>query len=168
MSSTGEVGCLGDDYSEALLNALIATGYHIPEKGILISSGDTRSKVDLLDASEKLQKSGYAIYATEGTAKFLNDHGVKATKVSWPDEESSSDGNILEMISNHVFDLIVNIPKNHSKRELTNGYRIRRGAIDHNIPLITNVRLAKAFIDAFCEMKLDDIKIKSWQEYDEN
>ena len=168
MSSTGEVGCLGDDYSEALLNALIATGYHIPEKGILISSGDTRSKVDLLDASEKLQKSGYAIYATEGTAKFLNDHGVKATKVSWPDEESSSDGNILEMISNHVFDLIVNIPKNHSKRELTNGYRIRRGAIDHNIPLITNVRLAKAFIDAFCEMKLGDIKIKSWQEYDEN
>ncbi|MGN1265967.1 MAG: carbamoyl-phosphate synthase (glutamine-hydrolyzing) large subunit [Muribaculaceae bacterium] len=168
MSSTGEVGCLGDDYNEALLNALIATGYHIPEKGILISSGDTRSKVDLLDASEKLQKSGYAIYATEGTAKFLNDHGVKATKVSWPDEESSSDGNILEMISNHVFDLIVNIPKNHSKRELTNGYRIRRGAIDHNIPLITNVRLAKAFIDAFCEMKLDDIKIKSWQEYDEN
>ena len=168
MSSTGEVGCLGDDYSEALLNALIATGYHIPEKGILISSGDTRSKVDLLDASEKLQKSGYAIYATEGTAKFLNDHGVKATKVSWPDEESTGDGNILEMISNHVFDLIVNIPKNHSKRELTNGYRIRRGAIDHNIPLITNVRLAKAFIDAFCEMKLDDIKIKSWQEYDEN
>ena len=168
MSSTGEVGCLGDDYNEALLNALIATGYHIPEKGILISSGDTRSKVDLLDASIKLQKSGYAIYATEGTAKFLNDHGVEAHKVSWPDEEASGESNILEMISNHVFDLIVNIPKNHSKRELTNGYRIRRGAIDHNIPLITNVRLAKAFIDAFCEMKLSDIKIKSWQEYDEN
>ena len=168
MSSTGEVGCLGDDYNEALLNALIATGYHIPEKGILISSGDTRSKVDLLDASIKLQKSGYAIYATEGTAKFLNDHGVEAHKVCWPDEEASGESNILEMISNHVFDLIVNIPKNHSKRELTNGYRIRRGAIDHNIPLITNVRLAKAFIDAFCEMKLSDIKIKSWQEYDEN
>ena len=168
MSSTGEVGCLGDDYNEALLNALIATGYHIPEKGILISSGDTRSKVDLLDASIKLQKSGYAIYATEGTAKFLNDHGVEAHKVCWPDEEASGESNILEMISNHVFDLIINIPKNHSKRELTNGYRIRRGAIDHNIPLITNVRLAKAFIDAFCEMKLSDIKIKSWQEYDEN
>ncbi len=168
MSSTGEVGCLGDDYNEALLNALIATGYHIPEKGILISSGDTRSKVDLLDASIKLQKSGYVIYATEGTAKFLNDHGVEAHKVCWPDEEVSGENNILEMISNHVFDLIVNIPKNHSKRELTNGYRIRRGAIDHNIPLITNVRLAKAFIDAFCEMKLNDIKIKSWQEYDEN
>ena len=168
MSSTGEVGCLGDDYNEALLNALIATGYHIPEKGILISSGDTRSKVDLLDASIKLQKSGYAIYATEGTAKFLNDHGVEAHKVCWPDEEASGESNILEMIINHVFDLIINIPKNHSKRELTNGYRIRRGAIDHNIPLITNVRLAKAFIDAFCEMKLSDIKIKSWQEYDEN
>ena len=168
MSSTGEVGCLGDDYNEALLNALIATGYHIPEKGILISSGDTRSKVDLLDASIRLQKSGYAIYATEGTAKFLNDHGVEAHKVCWPDEEASGESNILEMISNHVFDLIINIPKNHSKRELTNGYRIRRGAIDHNIPLITNVRLAKAFIDAFCEMKLSDIKIKSWQEYDEN
>ncbi len=167
MSSTGEVGCLGDDYNEALLNAMIATGYRIPEKGILISSGAARSKVDLLDVSIKLQKCGYEIYGTEGTAKFLNEHGVKAHKVGWPDEEDT-EGNIMEMISNHTFDLVVNIPKNHTKRELTNGYKIRRGAIDHNIPLITNARLAKAFIDAFCELKLEDLKIKSWQEYEEN
>lgn len=165
MSSTGEVGCLGDDYNEALLNALIATGYSIPEKRVLISSGETRSKVDLLDSSLLLQKCGYEIYGTEGTCKFLNEHGVKAHKVSWPDEEA--DDNVMHMIGDHKFELIVNIPKNHSKRELTNGYRIRRGAIDHNIPLITNVRLAKAFIDAFCNLKLNDIKIKSWQEYDE-
>lgn len=165
MSSTGEVGCLGDDYNEALLNALVATGYSIPEKRVLISSGETRSKVDLLDSSLLLQKCGYEIYGTEGTCKFLNEHGVKAHKVSWPDEEAAD--NVMHMIGDHKFELIVNIPKNHSKRELTNGYRIRRGAIDHNIPLITNVRLAKAFIDAFCNLKLNDIKIKSWQEYDE-
>ena len=165
MSSTGEVGCLGDDYDEALLNALIATGYTIPQKSVLISSGEARSKVDLLDASLLLQKCGYEIYGTEGTAKFLNENGVKAHKVSWPDEDAHD--NVMNMIGEHKFELIVNIPKNHSKRELTNGYRIRRGAIDHNIPLITNVRLAKAFIHAFCSLKLSDIKIKSWQEYDE-
>ena len=165
MSSTGEVGCLGDDYDEALLNALIATGYTIPQKSVLISSGEARSKVDLLDASLLLQKCGYEIYGTEGTAKFLNENGVKAHKVSWPDEDVHD--NVMNMIGEHKFELIVNIPKNHSKRELTNGYRIRRGAIDHNIPLITNVRLAKAFIHAFCSLKLSDIKIKSWQEYDE-
>ncbi|MDO4511916.1 MAG: carbamoyl-phosphate synthase (glutamine-hydrolyzing) large subunit [Bacteroidales bacterium] len=165
MSSTGEVGCLGDDYNEALLNALIATGYSIPKKTVLISSGEARSKVDLLDASLLLQKCGYEIYGTEGTAKFLNENGVKAHKVSWPDE--GADDNVMNMIGEHKIDLIVNIPKNHTKRELTNGYRIRRGAIDHNIPLITNVRLAKAFIDAFCNLQLQDIKIKSWQEYDE-
>ena len=165
MSSTGEVGCLGDDFNEALLNAMIATGYKIPEKSILLSSGATKSKVDLLDASQALHKKGYHIYATAGTATFLNSHGISTTPVFWPDERPHAENNVMKMIAGHKFDLIVNIPKNHTKRELTNGYRIRRGAIDHNIPLITNARLAKAFIEAFCQMKQEDIKIKSWQEY---
>ena len=163
MSSTGEVGCLGDDFNEALLNAMIATGYNIPGKNILVSSGGLKGKVDLLEPIKRLQQSGYAIFATEGTAKFLGENGVNATAVSWPDEDGEN--KVMDMIADHKFDLIINVPKNHTKRELTNGYRIRRGAIDHNIPLMTNVRLAKAFIDAFCSMKLDDIKIKSWQEY---
>ena len=163
MSSTGEVGCLGDDFNEALLNAMIATGYNIPGKNILVSSGGLKGKVDLLEPIKQLAKSGYAIFATEGTAKFLGENGVKATTVSWPDEEGEN--KVMDMIADHKFDLIINVPKNQTKRELTNGYRIRRGAIDHNIPLMTNVRLAKAFIEAFCSMKLEDIKIKSWQEY---
>ena len=165
MSSTGEVGCLGDDFNEALLNALIATGYKIPKQSILLSSGATKSKVDLLDASHMLSKNGYHIYATAGTATFLNSHGIPTTPVFWPDERPHAENNVMKMIADHKFDLIVNIPKNHSKRELTNGYRIRRGAIDHNIPLMTNARLAKAFIEAFCSMKQEDIQIKSWQEY---
>lgn len=165
MSSTGEVGCLGDDFNEALLNALIATGYKIPKQSVLLSSGATKSKVDLLDASHMLSKNGYHIYATAGTATFLNSHGIPTTPVFWPDERPHAENNVMKMITEHKFDLIVNIPKNHSKRELTNGYRIRRGAIDHNIPLMTNARLAKAFIEAFCQMKLEDIQIKSWQEY---
>ena len=163
MSSTGEVGCLGDDFNEALLNAMIATGYNIPGKNILVSSGGLKGKVDLLEPIKRLQQSGYSIFATEGTAKFLGENGVNATVVSWPDEDG--DNKVMDMIADHKFDLIINVPKNQTKRELTNGYRIRRGAIDHNIPLMTNVRLAKAFIEAFCSMKLDDIKIKSWQEY---
>ncbi len=163
MSSTGEVGCLGDDYHEALLNALIATGYSIPKKNILISSGEAHGKVDLLEPSQMLAANGYTLYATKGTAKFLKENGVDAIEVSWPDEEG--DNKIMDMISAHAFDLIVNVPKNHTKRELTNGYKIRRGAIDHNIPLLTNARLAKAFIESFCAMKLEDIQIKSWQEY---
>ena len=165
MSSTGEVGCLGDDFSEALLNALIATGYKIPKKSVLFSSGATKSKVDLLDASQLLSSKGYDIYATAGTAAFLNSHGIPTTPVFWPDERPNAENNVMKMIADHKFDLIVNIPKNHTKRELTNGYRIRRGAIDHNIPLMTNARLAKAFIEAFCKMKQEDIQIKSWQEY---
>ena len=165
MSSTGEVGCLGDDFDEALLNALIATGYKIPKQSVLFSSGATKSKVDLLDASQMLHQKGYNIYATAGTAAFLNSHGITTTPVFWPDERPNAENNVMKMIAEHKFDLIVNIPKNHTKRELTNGYRIRRGAIDHNIPLITNARLASAFIEAFCEMKLEDIQIKSWQEY---
>ncbi|WP_370859274.1 carbamoyl-phosphate synthase (glutamine-hydrolyzing) large subunit [Phocaeicola plebeius] len=165
MSSTGEVGCLGDDFDEALLNALIATGYKIPKQSVLFSSGATKSKVDLLDASQMLHQKGYNIYATAGTAAFLNSHGITTTPVFWPDERPNAENNVMKMIAEHKFDLIVNIPKNHTKRELTNGYRIRRGAIDHNIPLITNARLAKAFIEAFCHMSQNEIQIKSWQEY---
>jgi carbamoyl-phosphate synthase large subunit len=194
MSSTGEVGCLGDDFDEALLNALIATGYRLPAPtaerptpAILISSGGINGKVDLLEPAQMLQKKGYRIYATEGTARFLTENNVKVTPVTWPDEEGqinlgeldylnklraerdfgSQPVPVMELIANHEIDLIVNVPKNHTKRELTNGYRIRRAAIDHNIPLMTNVRLAKAFIEAFCTLSLNDIKIKSWQEYEE-
>ena len=168
MSSTGEVGCMGDTFEEALLNSLIATGYKIPskDKGIMLSSGGAKEKASLLDAAQALVKNGYTIYATAGTAKFLNDNNVKATAVGWPDEEHKDIPNVMQMIADHKFDLIVNIPKNHTKRELTNGYRIRRGAIDHNIPLFTNARLASAFIEAFCTMSQDQLQIKSWQEYE--
>ena len=168
MSSTGEVGCMGDTFEEALLNSLIATGYKIPskEKGIMISSGGTKEKASMLDAAQALVKNGYTVYASEGTAKFLNDNHVKAIAVAWPDEDHKDMPNVIEMIADHKFDLIVNIPKNHTKRELTNGYRIRRGAIDHNIPLMTNARLASAFIEAFCTLSQDDLQIKSWQEYE--
>ena len=165
MSSTGEVGCIGDDFHEALLNSLIAVGFKIPTKSVMFSSGATKSKVDLLEASRMLANKGYEIYATAGTATFLNAHGVNTIPVYWPDERPDAENNVMKMIAEHKFDLIVNIPKNHSKRELTNGYKIRRGAIDHNIPLITNARLASAFIEAFCEMSEKDIQIKSWQDY---
>ena len=168
MSSTGEVGCMGDTFEEALLNSLIATGYKIPskEKGIMLSSGGAKEKASLLDAAQALVKNGYTIYATAGTAKFLNENNVKATAVGWPDEDHKDIPNVMQMIADHKFDLIVNIPKNHTKRELTNGYRIRRGAIDHNIPLFTNARLASAFIEAFCTLSQDQLQIKSWQEYE--
>ena len=168
MSSTGEVGCMGDTYEEALLNSMIATGYTIPskQKGIMLSSGGAKEKASLLDAAQALAKAGYTVYATNGTARYLNDNGVPAIAVGWPDEENNDIPNVMDMIHDHRFDLIVNIPKNHSSRELTNGYRIRRGAIDHNIPLITNARLASAFIEAFCSLSLDDIQTKSWQEYE--
>ena len=168
MSSTGEVGCMGDTFEEALLNSLIATGYKIPskDKGIMLSSGGAKEKASLLDAAQALVKNGYTIYATAGTAKFLNENNVKATAVGWPDEDQKDLPNVMQMIADHKFDLIVNIPKNHTKRELTNGYRIRRGAIDHNIPLFTNARLASAFIEAFCTLSQDQLQIKSWQEYE--
>ena len=168
MSSTGEVGCMGDTFEEALLNSLIATGYKIPskDKGIMLSSGGAKEKASLLDAAQALVKNGYTIYATAGTAKFLNENNVKATAVGWPDEDHKDLPNVMQMIADHKFDLIVNIPKNHTKRELTNGYRIRRGAIDHNIPLLTNARLASAFIEAFCTLSQDQLQIKSWQEYE--
>ncbi len=164
MASTGEVGCLGADFDEALLNSMISVGHRIPskDKAVLVSSGDARGKVDLLDCCKILDKNGYKLYATEGTAKFLSDNGVKAHPVCWPDEEGE---NVLDLISSHAIDLVVNIPKNHTKRELTNGYRIRRSAIDHNIPLLTNARLAAAFIRAFTTKALDEINITAWSEY---
>ena len=170
MSSTGEVGCLGDSFEEALLNAMISTGYKIPskDKGVMLSSGGTKEKASLLDAAQALCKAGYTIYATEGTARFLNENNAKAIPVCYPDEVGTKTDmlNIMELIAQHKFDLIVNVPKDHTKREKTNGYRIRRGAIDHNIPLITNARLASAFIEAFCRLPLADIQTKAWQEYE--
>lgn len=167
MSSTGEVGCIGDTVEEALINSLIATGYKIPskDKGVMISSGGAKEKAAMLDAAQALVKSGYTIYASAGTATFLKNNGIDAKVVGWPDEAHKDITNVMDMIHDHKFDLIVNIPKNHSKRELSNGYKIRRGAIDHNIPLMTNARLASAFIEAFCEKSIDDLQIKSWQEY---
>ncbi|MBR1498747.1 MAG: carbamoyl-phosphate synthase (glutamine-hydrolyzing) large subunit [Bacteroidaceae bacterium] len=167
MSSTGEVGCLGDSFEEALLNSMIATGYKIPskEKGVMISSGGTKEKAHMLDGALMLTKAGYTIYASEGTAKYLNENGAKAIPVSWPDEDKPGQENVMKMIADHRFDLVVNIPKNRTSRELTNGYKIRRAAIDHNIPLITNARLASAFIEAFCTLGIEDLSIKSWNEY---
>ncbi len=165
MSSTGEVGCIGADFEEALLTSMISVGYPIPQKGILVSSGDVRGKVELLDACKMLAAKGYKIYATEGTQKFLGDHGIQATAVCWPDEESNGKENIAKLMSNHQIDLVINIPKDQTKRELTNGYKIRRSAIDHNIPLMTNARLASAYIRALSIKSMSDIKIKTWQEY---
>ena len=165
MSSTGEVGCLGSDFEEALLTSMISVGYPIPQKGILVSSGDVRGKVELLDSCKMLAAKGYKIYATEGTQKFLGDHGIQATAVCWPDEESNGKENIAKLMSSHQIDLVINIPKDQTKRELTNGYKIRRSAIDHNIPLMTNARLASAYIRALMSKSIEDIKIKTWQEY---
>ncbi len=163
MASTGEVGCIGHHFDDALLTAMLSVGYRIPEKTIMVSSGETKSKVDLLDACRVLQNKGYRIYATHGTKEFLEAHDVNAIEVNWPDEDG--DHNVMKMIADKQFDLVINIPKNLTKRELSNGYKIRRGAIDYNIPLITNARLASAFIKAFCKMSLDDIDIQHWAEY---
>ena len=163
MASTGEVGCIGDDFPEAILKSLLSVGFRIPEKRILISSGEPKSKVELLDACIALSKRGYELYATRGSYRFLKENGVESTAVQWPDEPGEL--NVKDMLSRKQFDLVVNIPKNTTKRELANDYTIRRGAIDFNIPLLTNARLASAFINAFCTMTIDDIKIKSWDEY---
>ena len=136
--------------------------YASKDKAVLVSSGDVRGKVDMLDCCRMLNENGYKLYATEGTSKFLNENGVPAHPVCWPDEEGE---NILDLIANHDIDMVINIPKNHTKRELTNGYRIRRSAIDHNIPLLTNARLASAFITAFTSKPINDIEIKGWDEY---
>lgn len=164
MASTGEVGCIGEDFNEALLSSLIAVGCTIPEKNVMVSSGDSKSKVDLLEPCKELKAKGYTIFATEGTQKFLADNGVEATVVGWPDDHNS-ELKITDMMAGKKFDLVINIPKNHTRRELTNGYKIRRAAIDHNIPLLTNARLASAFIHAFCTIKETDIPIKDWASY---
>ena len=164
MSSTGEVGCLGENTSEALLKSMLSVGYKIPEKNILLSTGDAKQKASMLDAARKLYEKGYSLYATGGTHAYLNDNGVPAIRVYWP-SESDKQPQALDMLHRKQIDMVVNIPKNLSSAELTNGYKIRRAAIDLNIPLITNARLASAFIDAFCDMTLDEIEIKSWGEY---
>ncbi|MDD2286836.1 MAG: carbamoyl-phosphate synthase large subunit, partial [Paludibacter sp.] len=163
MSSTGEVGCIGDDYSEAVLKSLLSVGFEIPKKSILISSGEPKSKVELIEATRLLQKKGYKIYTTLGTQRFLAENGVEAVAVQWPDEDGEL--NVKNLLAKKHFDLVINIPKNTTERELRNDYIIRRSAVDFNIPLITNARLASAFIQAFCNLKLEDIKIKSWDEY---
>ena len=165
MSSTGEVGCIGEDFHDAILKSMLSVGYRFPqkEKGILISSGEVKSKVDLLEACKLLGEQGYKLYASHGTQKFLEENGIPATDVNWPDEDGEN--NIRRMIADKQFDLIINIPKDVTRRELTNGYIIRRGAVDYNIPLITNSRLASAFITAICKMGEEDIEIRSWNEY---
>lgn len=163
MASTGEVGCIGTHFDDALLTAMLSVGYRIPEKNIVVSSGSTKSKVALLDACRLLADNGYNLFATSGTQKFLEENGVRCSYVAWPDEEGAP--KVTEMIAGKEVDLVINIPKNLTERELTNGYKIRRGAIDFNIPLITNARLASAFIKAFCNMKAEDIEIKHWGEY---
>ncbi|GHT74013.1 hypothetical protein AGMMS50262_06160 [Bacteroidia bacterium] len=163
MASTGEVGCIGDDYYEAVLKSMLSVGMRIPKKNILVSSGELKSKVDLLESCRLLQQKGYTIYATEGTHKFLTDNQVASIHVAQPSETGRP--NALEMIREKQIDLVVNIPKNLTEGELSNGYKIRRGAIDFNIPLFTNARLAAAFVHAFCEIDMNKIPIKSWDEY---
>jgi carbamoyl-phosphate synthase large subunit len=163
MSSTGEVGCLGDDASSALLLSMLSVGHRIPERNILLSTGSAKQKAEMLDACKTLQEHGYTLYATGGTSRYLDENGIKNTLVYWPSE--SGQPQALTMLHEHKIDLVVNIPKNLSVSELDNGYKIRRASIDLNIPLITNTRLASAFINAFCSMSQDQLPIKSWSEY---
>ena len=166
MSSTGEVGCIGNDTSCALLKSMLSVGHRIPEKNILLSTGGAKQKADMLDAAQMLVKHGYNLYATAGTSRFLTENGIRNTRVLWPSEEAEGDApRALDMLHNHEIDMVVNIPKDLTSSELSNGYKIRRAAIDLNVPLITNSRLASAFIYAFCTVKLDEMEIKAWGEY---
>jgi hypothetical protein len=164
MASTGEVGCIGSDTSCAILKAMLSVGYRIPQKNILLSTGTPKQKVDMLSAARMLQKKGYKLFATGGSSKFLTENGVENTRVYWPSEPGMHP-QALEMLHRKEIDMVVNIPKNLTAGELDNGYRIRRAAIDLNIPLITNARLASAFINAFCTMTPDDLAIRAWDEY---
>jgi len=164
MSSTGEVGCVGDSSSEALLKAMLSVGHRIPQKGILLSTGTAKMKADLLDSALKLHKKGYQLYATGGTHQYLNDNGIPAIRAYWPSEPDRTP-QCIDLLHSHAVDLVVNIPKNLTSTELTNGYKIRRAAVDLNVGLITNARLAAAFIDAFCDLTVKDMEIKSWDEY---
>ena len=163
MASTGEVGCLGDEPATALLKSMLSVGHRIPEKSILLSTGSAKQKATMLDAARTLVAHGYQLYATGGTSRYLTDNGIANTLVYWPSEEGTPQA--LELLHDHVIDLVVNIPKNLTAGELSNGYKIRRAAIDLNIPLLTNARLASAFIHAFCHVKPEEIDIKSWAEY---
>jgi carbamoyl-phosphate synthase large subunit len=163
MASTGEVGCIGEDYYEALIKSMLSVGYRVPKKNIMLSTGEMRSKVELLNSCRMLVERGFNLYSTRGTAEFLKLNGIESQVVYWPDEEAKP--NVMDYIRNKVFDLVINVPKNLSKIELNNDYEIRRGAIDFNIPLITNSRLASAFITGICNKNLDEIPIKSWDEY---
>jgi carbamoyl-phosphate synthase large subunit len=163
MASTGEVGCIGEDYYETLLKSMLSVGYRIPGKNILFSTGPARDKVELLIAAKLLQEKGYNIYGTKGSAEFLESNGVHCTSLHWPDEKQQP--NVLDYIREKKIDMVINIPKNLSKTELNNDYTIRRSAVDYNIPLITNARLASAFLTAVCKRTMEDIKIKSWDEY---
>ncbi len=163
MSSTGEVGCIGDTYYDAVLQSMLSVGYRIPEKNILFSSGPARSKIELLSSAKMLKDKGYNIFATGGTHRFFSENGVDATLLHWPDEDVKP--NVVDYIREKKIDLVVNIPKNLTHNELKNGYQIRRDAIDFNVPLITNARLASAFINAFCKIDIENIPIKSWDEY---
>ena len=164
MSSTGEVGCIGENFYEAILKSMLSVGYTIPKKNILISSGPARSKIELLSSAKMLAERGFNLYATGGTQKFLSDNGVDSTRLFWPDE-TDKHPNTLEYIKDKKIDLVINIPKDHTTREISNGYNIRRSSIDYSIPLITNARVASAFIYAFCKYNIEDLTIKSWDEY---
>lgn len=164
MASTGEVGCIGETYYEAILKSMLSVGYTFPRKNVLISSGPSRGKVELLESAQMLKEKGYNIFATEGTHRYFADNGIESILLHWPDEEDRHP-NTIEYIKEKKLDLVINIPKNHTKRELKNGYKIRRSAIDFNVPLITNARLASAFIYAVCKYKIEDITIKRWDEY---
>ena len=164
MASTGEVGCLGDNTSTALLKSMLSVGYRIPKKTVLLSTGSAKQKAEMLDAARMLVENGYELYATGGTSKYLSDNGIANTLVHWPSEPEQQP-QALDLLHDHQIDMVVNIPKDLTTHELTNGYKIRRAAIDLNVPLITNSRLASAFINAFCTVKLDAIGIKSWSEY---
>ena len=163
MASTGEVGCIGEDTSCAVLKSMLSVGYRIPKKNILMSTGNAKQKAEMLEAAKLLAEKGYNIFATGGTHRYLEENGIASTLVYWPSE--SGEPQALQMMRDQKIDMVINITKDLSASELDNGYRIRRSAIDLNIPLITNARLATAFIKAFCTMTLDDIAIRSWQEY---
>lgn len=164
MSSTGEVGCLGESTSEALMTSMLSVGHRIPKKGVLLSTGSAKQKADLLESAHRLHKKGYKLYATAGTHRYLNDNGIPAILVHWP-SEADKEPQALDLLHRKQIDFVVNIPKNLTSNELTNGYKIRRAAVDLNVPLITNARLASAYIRAFCDLTVDDIEIKSWDEY---
>ena len=164
MASTGEVGCIGDDTHEAILKSMLSVGYSVPSKGILLSTGDGKQKAEMLDACLQLSRKGYRLYATGGTYRYLKDNNIQTTQVFWPNEKNKTP-QALDLIMKKSIDMVVNIPKNLSKTELDNSYKVRRAAVDFNIQLLTNTRLASAFINAFCNLDLEQIQIKSWDEY---